>query len=95
MRHFQDTGLSVRFDAPLAEARAFSEGLIGRSLVRGEDPWHGYPPDLDWWPQSYPSGAEGGEDMTTEGPEDLMPPVRIMVLPRGNMATVWLGTFTT
>jgi hypothetical protein len=45
--HFQDTILNVRFEAPFEDARRFAEQLTGRPLVRGGDPWHGHPRDLE------------------------------------------------
>lgn len=89
-RKFQDSALLVRFDAPTADARSFSESLIGRSLVPGEDPRLHKRKDLDWWLEGYPAGAEGGEYRIADG----RPSVQIVLVPRGSTARVWLHTFT-
>jgi hypothetical protein len=88
-----DTSLKVRFEATLADARQFAESLIGHPLVTGEDRWRLGGVRLDWWPETFPAGAESGRD-GREGCDFRNPPVEIMLVPRDATATVWLHTFS-
>jgi len=92
-KHFQDTVLYVRFNAPVGEARDFAQNLIGRPLARD-----GYVnmtgPDADWWiSPDILQKSERGEDSIIDG--DGLPAVSVAILPSGSTATVWIKTFDT
>lgn len=91
LRQFQDPQLWVMFDADLEEARAFARKLIGGPLHPVRKVGLGADDEIAWWPKSMPAGAEGGEDMIAD---DAMPAVKVMLLPRGTRATVWVFTFS-
>lgn len=82
---FLDAYQMLRFDAPLTDARAFARSLLGRDTVRGENPRiQAFGQDFPWWIHNYPDGAEGGsisEGRTT---------VKIILVPRGSQACVWM-----
>jgi hypothetical protein len=85
--HFQDTSLTVRFDAPLADARAFqAEMLKGKGGACGL--WRRA--KVPGWPQELPKGGECLEDRTDD---DDAPPITVTVVPRGAEATVYIVTF--
>jgi hypothetical protein len=76
----------IRFDAPLAEARAFAHRALGRPAVRGYDPAITH---LDtrspWWIRDFPPGAEGGK---LETPHRT---VSIVIVPDGAQARTWVA----
>jgi len=95
----------VRFDAPIADARAFAASLLfEHPLARGQDPWvrsswtqmhRTVPPDileLNWWPSRFPEEIEGGDNGLSSSRGGL---VSLVLLPRGGRATVWLSPFNT
>jgi hypothetical protein len=93
----------VRFDLPIAEARAFARSLpLEHPLTPGANPWGANPWGvgspvwegvlaLGWWPRRFPANVEGGENMTANG----HPAYQIAIVPRGSEATVWIRTFDT
>jgi len=94
VKHFQDTIVYVRFDAPTTEARSFAERLIGRPLSRRSYAEMGAPDGTEWWISTeLLNVAEKGEDRIVDG--DGLPSVSIALIPHGDIATVWLKTFTT
>ena len=98
-----DCSQFIRFDIELADARAFARALpLEHPLTPGGNPWGPNPWGggrpvwdeviaLGWWPREFPSGVEGGENMSANG----NPPFRIAILPRGRQARVWIHTFET
>jgi hypothetical protein len=83
-RHWLDSIQMLRFDASLADARAFTSSVLGRETVAGENPhlhvFKGYP----WWLHNYPKGAEGGSRNEPGHTVDLV------LVPKGERATVWI-----
>ena len=91
MRHARDSSLRLRFDAPLGQAMAFAEELVGAfGTGDGSVPPQ---PDLDWWPKTVPEAAKLAQGRAIDGKGQAQ--VEIILLPRGNRATVWLHLFTT
>lgn len=87
--HFQDTILSVRFDAPLSEARAFQQQMLegkGRACVQ----WPATTQIKNWPAEALP-GAMCLED---DPADDVAPPISVAIVPRGNTATVYVQTYT-
>lgn len=84
-RHFQDTVLFVRFDAPPGDARAFAERLTGQTLRAGEGDVSSWGRDLGWWIDRYPEGGEGA--VGAIGPNA---DARVVVAPGKTDATVWV-----
>jgi hypothetical protein len=96
----------IRFDAPIADARAFAASLLfEHPLAAGQNPWvrsswthmhRQVPPDdilgLHWWPVGFPSEVEGGDNGLYAPRGGL---VSLVLLPRGVQATVWLSPFNT
>jgi hypothetical protein len=90
---FLDAVLFVRFDAPLGEARAWTLRVTGAAPARTNLPSSGGPEGLDWWvPEPLPPGAEGARGEEPVG----VPygPVRVILLPDGNRATVWAASYS-
>jgi hypothetical protein len=89
-KHFLDTYQMVRFDASLADARAFARNLLdGRSPVRGHDPRLQYfGTDLEWWLRDFPANAEGGAK------HDGHLRAQVVIVPDNERATVWALMFS-
>ena len=88
VRHFQDTMLWVRFDAPLAEARAFQKQMLegqGRACVQ----WSATT-EIEGWPAELPPSAICMEDKTAD---EVEPPIAVAVVPHGTTATIYVHTF--
>lgn len=86
--HFQDTILSVRFDAPLVEAKAFRQRMLegkGRACVSWPTTT-----EIEDWPAEAPPGADCLEDRTVD---EVEPPITVAVVPRGKVATIYVQTF--
>lgn len=82
---FLDGIQMLRFDASLADARSFARSALGRDAVPGEDPQNLYVgAEQEWWLDSFPEGAEGGAKRDNAGS------VEIVLLPRGERATIWM-----
>lgn len=90
-RQFQDPSLYVRFDAPLADARKFVETQTGKELELRCDRSVIIDPPADWWLQSCPANSESASSYRSEDP----PARHYLIVPEGEMATVWLFTFRT
>jgi hypothetical protein len=85
----------IRFETSTAAARQFANALLTvdhpkidpgamHVLAPGYDPRiHLSGPIVDWWPTNFPRNAEGGEMS--------FPTRKIVVLPKGDTATVWLS----
>jgi hypothetical protein len=58
-RHFQDSVLLIRFEAPLSDARFFAERLTGRKLHAGAGVSAVKAGTDDWWLDRYPENGEG------------------------------------
>ncbi|MEN3747969.1 hypothetical protein TPR58_12405 [Sphingomonas sp. HF-S3] len=84
-RHFQDTVLFVRFDAPPDDARAFAERLTGQKLRAGEGDVSSWGRGLGWWIDRYPEQGKGA--VGTIGANAT---ARVVVHPGTPDATVWI-----
>jgi len=88
--HFQDTILSVRFDAPLAEAKAFQRQMLegkGRACLQWPEATQ-----VQDWPAEAPPDAICLEDKIVD---EVEPPIAVAIVPRGNAATIYVRTVTT
>jgi hypothetical protein len=86
---FQDPFLYVRFDAPLADARKFVKTQTGKELELRCDRSVIIDPPVDWWLRSCPANSESASSYRSEDP----PARHYLIVPKGEMATVWLFTF--
>lgn len=95
VRYYEECGIDcfqmLSFEAPLAEARFFANGLVEVPIAAGGALNLAQPSTaLDWWPKSWPAGIESGENDAGKG----KPPfVTVAVLPQGKTARVWLRAF--
>lgn len=95
VRYYEECGIDcfqmLSFEAPLAEARHFANGLVEAPIAAGRtiDP-AGPSTALDWWPKSWPAGVESGENDASTGKR---PFVIVAVLPQGATGRVWLRAF--
>lgn len=85
--------MHVRFDCSLADARAFAKAMTGGTPLPGNARWQSEP-SLQWWPAELPPGTESTEE-TSAPTFNGLPPIRVFIQPRGQVATVWVETFTT
>lgn len=86
----------IRFDAPLADARAYAEQALQTGKLRqgfnpwvdgnGFDPWAGSGEPTSWWPRRISGRFYGAEDSGGQ-------PMKIAMVPRGDMATVLVTAF--
>lgn len=84
---FQDPIVWVRFDAPLADARAFSVDMLGGPGAACG--WHG---GADGWPATLPKNATCGR---RDAAGVRWPAIMVAVIPHGARAVVLVRTFTT
>lgn len=91
-RHFQDTSLHVKFEAPLADAEAFMRRTVGKN-AKNCGGWS-FAPMFNDWPKKWPAGGQCIEDMTFDDPSNG-PAIEIAIIPNGATATVLVHTFTT
>jgi hypothetical protein len=96
----------VRFDAPIADARAFAQSLLVRPLLTtpasgqsGEQPTlaGGEMARMPWWPMQFPSETERGENTINDGGHKTGKgqPLSIILQPDGPNATVWIAAYST
>jgi len=88
-RHFQDSTLALRFDAPLKDAKAFQIEILegkGEACVLWRDE-----PEVDGWPSQLPANADCLEDKTVD---EVEPSITVAIIPNGQTATVFVNTFT-
>jgi hypothetical protein len=82
----------IRFDVPIADARAFANGLLDVPIGTNKAPLAditGVP--LKWWTSVTRGTAEqGGNEIGAKGQ-----PIQIWLKPQGATATVWVFAFTT
>lgn len=89
LRHFQDSILALRFDAPLRDAKAFQMRMLegkGEACVL----WR-KEPEVEGWPAQLPENADCLEDKTVD---EVGPPITVAIIPNGQVATVFVSTFT-
>lgn len=81
----------VRFDAPAAQAERFAQTVLGTAPEPGRDPGLGYlGAGRDWWPETPPQGARGGERTDPAGERA----VKLLMVPTESGARVWVAAFT-
>jgi len=92
VRHtrFQDSFLTARFDAPLADARTFQAAILKGKGEQCSPIWHRS--DIEEWPLEFPAGAECLADTRHD---DADPAIQVAIVPRGSEARVYVITFET
>lgn len=82
---FLDAIQMVRFDAPIVEARTFARRALGHEPVTAAGPSLRGLSNRDWWLDGMPTVGDGGSS------ENVSRSVRIVLVPRGANARVWLA----
>jgi hypothetical protein len=83
-RHFQDSVLLIRFEAPLPDARIFAERLTGQKSHTGGGARAVKANTDDWWLDRYPVNGEGA---SSEGARMI---ASVIIEPRGDMGALWV-----
>lgn len=90
-----------RFDAPVAEARAFADSLRLAPLTNAKTPQDNQflspPKSLPWWPARFPGGIEiGTNDINDANYADGAKgkPMTIIIQPGSRHARVWIYAFS-
>jgi hypothetical protein len=92
----------IRFDAPLADARAFADSLLLAPLVKSAAPPQSSQfsvpsTSMPWWPITFPTGVETGSndiDQANYKEGQKGKPMTIILQPGSPNARVWIYAFS-